>query len=565
MTATQGTPASSLRTDRPSPPFQRILIANRGEIAVRIMRTCRELGVQTVAVYSDADAAALHVRMADVAVRIGPAPASESYLRAEAIVAAALSAGAEAIHPGYGFLSERSSFAREVIQAGLVFIGPSPEAIAALGDKLTARRTVAAQDVPVVAGTFDPAPVDRPDDVAAIMEAAGRIGFPLMVKASAGGGGRGMRRVVSAGGLPAALAAASAEARSVFGDGSVYLEREVHPARHIEVQLLGDTQGGLVALGERDCSIQRRHQKLVEESPAPGLTPDERVGLHAMAVRAGLAAGLHSAATAEFLFDEERRFWFLEVNARLQVEHGVTELITDLDLVAEQLWIAAGRPLSSQVRAAAAAASAPGRHALEVRLYAEDPSRSFAPCAGRVTTWSMPAGPGVRVDTAIRAGDRVPTDYDPMIAKVMTVASDRGLAIARMRRALDEVEVTGIQTTLPFGQALVRDAAFITASELSVGWVAERWDGDARRAEVVPRAAAIAAGAVIAAVAADGAGDLGGSTGDPGETGPIRSSTAPDSGLSVRKDTARSDHDRSSDGSGWRQVGRSAATDRWPR
>ncbi|MEO6208349.1 MAG: biotin carboxylase N-terminal domain-containing protein [Candidatus Limnocylindrales bacterium] len=555
----------SLRTDTPAPPFKRILIANRGEIAVRIMQTCRDLGVETVAVYSDADASALHVRIADVAVRIGPAPATDSYLRADVIIAAALSTGAQAIHPGYGFLSERSAFAREVIQAGLVFIGPSPEAIDALGDKLTARRTVSAEDVPVVPGTFDPAPVDRPDDVASLVEAALRIGFPLMVKASAGGGGRGMRRVASADGLPAALAAASAEAASAFGDGSVYLEREVHPARHIEVQLLGDTHGDLVALGERDCSIQRRHQKLVEESPAPDLTTDERLQLHTMAVRAGRAAGLHNAATAEFLFDEERRFWFLEVNARLQVEHGVTELVTDLDIVAEQLWIAAGRPLSPRVRAAAAAASAPGRHALEVRVYAEDPSRSFGPSAGRVTAWSMPAGVGVRVDTAIRVGDRVSTDYDPMIAKVMTVAADRGLAIARMRRALDDVEVAGIQTTLPFGQALVRDPGFVSASKLSVGWVAEHWDGDARRAEVARMAAAIAAGAVIAADAEDGTAGQVCNARESGEPGSNRSSTSPDSGLSVRKDTGRFDLDPGNDGSRWRHAGRNVATDRWPR
>ncbi|HEX7347307.1 MAG TPA: biotin carboxylase N-terminal domain-containing protein, partial [Candidatus Limnocylindrales bacterium] len=329
-----------MRKDADGRPFARILIANRGEIALRIIRTCRDLDVETVAVYSDADADAAHVVAADAAVRLGPPPAGESYLRVDTVIAAARSAGAEAIHPGYGFLSERASFARAVTDAGLTFIGPPAAAIEALGDKLAARRTAMAADVPVVPGTFEPAPVDRPDAIDEVVAAAERIGFPLMVKAAAGGGGRGMRRVEAARALPSALVAASSEANAAFGDGAVYLEREVRPARHIEVQLLGDENGDVVALGERDCSVQRRHQKLVEETPAPGLTTDERRDLHAMAVRAGRAAGLTNASTAEFLFDTDRRFWFLEVNARLQVEHGVTELVTDLDLVAEQLWIA---------------------------------------------------------------------------------------------------------------------------------------------------------------------------------------------------------------------------------
>jgi acetyl/propionyl-CoA carboxylase alpha subunit len=513
------------------PPFNRILIANRGEIAVRIIRTCRDLGIETVAVYSDADADALHVRSADAAVRLGPAPTVDSYLRAEAVIEAALATGADAVHPGYGVLSERAAFARAVIDAGLVFVGPRPEAIAALGDKLTARRTAEDAGVPVVPGTFEPVAVDRADGVAAIVAAAETIGFPLFVKASAGGGGRGMRRVATSAELPAALAAGSAEAKAAFGDGSVYLEREVRPARHIEVQLLGDADGTIVALGERDCSIQRRHQKLVEESPAPGLTPDERAELHGLAVRAARAANLHNAATAEFLFDTDRRFWFLEVNARLQVEHGVTELVTDLDLVAEQLWIAAGAPLSEAVTAAAGAALAPARHAIEVRLAAEDPARAFSPSPGRVGLWQMPAGPGVRVDTAIRAGERVPPDYDPMIAKIMTVGTDRDAAIDRMRRALDEVVVTGIQTTLPFDRALMREDGF-ARGEISTDWVEARWDGAASRREALQKAAVVAAANVGVPTAAT--------------TG-----TAP----SLRKDT----------GTAWRSAGRTAATDRWPR
>ena len=521
-----------MRKDRP--PFRRVLVANRGEIAVRIMRTCRDLGIETVAVYSDADADALHVRTAEDAVRLGPAPATESYLRADAIIEAAVATGAEAVHPGYGFLSERATFARAVIDAGLAFVGPSPDAIEAIGDKLTARRTAEDAGVPVVPGTFDPVPVDRPDRVAAIVAAAEEIGFPLFVKASAGGGGRGMRRVETPAGLPAALAAGSAEAAAAFGDGAVYLEREVRPARHIEVQLLGDADGTTVALGERDCSIQRRHQKLVEESPAPGLTPSERAELHELAVRAARAAGLHNAATAEFLFDTDRRFWFLEVNARLQVEHGVTELITDLDLVAEQLWIAAGAPLSPAVIVASASALAPSRHAIEIRLAAEDPARAFSPSPGRVGTWQMPSGPGVRVDTAIQAGERVPPDYDPMIAKIMTVGTDRSAAIDRMRRALDEVVVTGIQTTLPFDRALVRDAGF-TRGELSTDWVQANWDGTASRNAALEGAARTAAGAMARSAA----------------SAAVPTATA----SSLHKDTA----------SAWRSAGRAAATDRWPR
>jgi acetyl/propionyl-CoA carboxylase alpha subunit len=521
-----------LRKDGDERPFARILIANRGEIALRIIRTCRDLGVETVAVYSDADADAAHVVAADAAVRLGPPPAGDSYLRGDSVIAAARSAGAEAIHPGYGFLSERASFARAVTDAGLTFIGPPAAAIEALGDKLAARRTAMAADVPVVPGTFEPAPVDRPDDIDGVVAAAERIGFPLMVKAAAGGGGRGLRRVEEARALPSALVAASSEANAAFGDGAVYLEREVRPARHIEVQLLGDETGDIVALGERDCSVQRRHQKLVEETPAPGLTTDERRDLHAMAVRAARAAGLTNASTAEFLFDTDRRFWFLEVNARLQVEHGVTELVTDLDLVAEQLWIAAGRRLSEEVRRAARDASSPTRHAIEIRLSAEDPSRAFAPAPGRIGAWSMPGGPGVRVDTAARAGDRVPPDYDPMIAKVMTVGKDRRSAIRRMRRALDEVVVTGIQTTLPFDRALVRDAAFLEddASALSTDWVAERWDGVAGR-ESLRRTAAIAAARAV------------------------EETTRPTP--SLRKDTVPR--------SKWAETGREGATDRWPR
>jgi len=469
------------------PPFRRVLIANRGEIAVRIIRACRELGMESVAVYSDADVGAAHVRLADVAVRIGPAPAAESYLRGDAIVRAAIDTGAEAIHPGYGFLAERAAFARAVEDAGLVFVGPSSASIAALGDKLAARRLAIAAEVPVVPGTTAPAAVDQPHEIEALLAEADKVGFPLLVKAAAGGGGRGMRRVTRREELPAALAAGAAESLAAFGDGAVYLEREIRPARHIEVQLLGDAAGTIVALGERDCSLQRRHQKLLEEAPAPGLADAERANLHELAVRVARGAGLQGAATAEFLFDTDRKPWFLEVNTRLQVEHGVTELVTGLDLVAEQFRIAAGTPLSPAVLEAAARAGHPERHAIEVRVSAEDPARDFAPTPGRIGHWAMPAGPGVRVDTAVEAGERVPPDYDPLIAKLLVVAADREGAIARLRRALDEAAVGGIQTTLPFHRYVARHAGF-GAGELSIDWVAEHWDGEADRANALAKA-----------------------------------------------------------------------------
>ena len=515
-----------------APPFHRVLIANRGEIAVRIIRACRELGMESVAIHSDADADALHVRLADVAVAIGPAAPSESYLRIDAVVAAALETGAEAIHPGYGFLAERAAFARAVEDAGLVFVGPSSVVIDALGDKLHARRVARDVGVAAVPGTLDRAPIDRPDQVAGVIAEAEAIGFPLLVKAAAGGGGRGMRRVESARDLPAALASGSAEAASAFGDGSVYLEREILPARHVEVQLLGDATGRVVAIGERDCSLQRRHQKLVEEAPAPGLTTDERRSLHEMAVRIAVAAGLRNAATAEFLRAEDGSFHFLEVNTRLQVEHGVTELVSGLDIVAEQFRLAAGRPLSVAALAAAERATEPGSHAIEVRIAAEDPGHDFAPSPGRVVHWVMPSGPGVRVDTGIEAGDRVPPEYDNLIAKVMVHAGDRHAAIDRLRRALDETEIGGIQTTLPFHRFVARDPSFREA-RVSTGWVGERWDGPAELARAV-RIGLLAAGL---AEEASGRGAVGPKPADPG----------------------------ASAGSGWRHAARAAAIDRRPR
>jgi acetyl-CoA carboxylase biotin carboxylase subunit len=513
-------------------PFRRVLVANRGEIAVRIIRACHEAGMEAVAVYSDADEAAQHVRLADIAIRIGPPPAPESYLRIDAVMAAALESSADAIHPGYGFLAERASFARAVEAAGIAFIGPPSGVIDALGDKLHARRVARDVGVPPVPGSLEPTPVDRPDQVAAILDEAERIGYPLLVKAAAGGGGRGMRRVATPAELPAALASGSFEAASAFGDGSVYLEREIAPARHIEVQLLGDDTGRVVALGERDCSLQRRHQKLVEEAPAPGLTVEDRRHLHELAVRIAAAAGLRNAATAEFLRATDGSFYFLEVNTRLQVEHGVTELVSGLDIVREQFWLAAGRPLSAEARAAAARAAEPQSHAIEVRIAAEDPGRDFTPTPGRIGRWVMPAGPGVRIDTAIEAGDRVPPEYDNLIAKIMVHAGDRPAAIRRLRRALDETEIGGLQTTLPFHRFVARSRSF-AAGDLSTGWVGESWDGPA----------AFGAAARLAQLAA-GLDALDGGPGMVGRALPAQSARA---------------------GGSWARNGRRAATERWPR
>ncbi len=494
------------------PPFRRLLVANRGEIAVRVIRTCRELGVETVAVYSDADAGALHVRLADQAVRLGPAPAAESYLRGDLIVEAALRTDAKAIHPGYGFLSEQAAFGSAVESAGLVFVGPAPATLASLGDKLEARASAAAVGVPIVPGMFEPlvvlavagakagsvagseadTPADTPAEIAQaaaeIARAASEIGFPLLIKAAAGGGGRGMRRVDDPSELEAAVAAAARESEQAFGDGSVYLERLIEGGRHIEVQLLGDDSGHVVALGERDCSTQRRHQKLVEEAPAQGLTQDQRKRVQQMAVSVASSVGLRNAATAEFLYAPDGAFYFLEVNARLQVEHGVTELISGLDLVREQLFIAAGEPLSQAVLAAAEIAATPRHHAIELRISAEDPARDFAPVPGLVTRWREPGGPGVRMDSGIEQGWRIPGDYDPMLAKILVVAPDREAALARARRAVDEFETGGVQTTLPFHAWLLRHPEF-TEGRLRTDLVARDWDPVPLRAAAAERAA----------------------------------------------------------------------------
>jgi 3-methylcrotonyl-CoA carboxylase alpha subunit len=475
------------------PPFGRLLIANRGEIALRIIRACQALGIETVAVHSDADVDALHVRAANQALRIGPPPASESYLRVDAIIEAALASGAEAIHPGYGFLSERAELAEACAAAGIVFVGPSPATLRALGNKLAARAAAAAASVPVVPGMLEPIAVEGDGREERLLAEAERIGWPLLVKAAAGGGGRGMRRVDQPAELVDAVGSAAGEAAAAFGDGSVYLERLVERARHVEVQLLGDNHGRLVALGERDCSTQRRHQKLVEEAPAPGLTGEARRRLHEMGLAVARTVGLRNAATAEFLLTPHGDFWFLEVNARLQVEHGVTELVSGVDLVAAQIRIAAGEAMPAEIAKAAATAATPTRHAIEVRISAEDPAHDFAPAPGRLMAWREPAGDGIRVDSGVEEGSVISPHYDPLLAKLLVVAPDRPAAIARLAGALADFGVGGLQTTLPFHNWLVCQPDFFAASGLATDLVERSWSPVPLAQAAALRAAQLAA------------------------------------------------------------------------
>ncbi len=477
----------------PGPPFRRLLIANRGEIAIRVMRACRDLGIETVAVYSDADAHDLHVSLADRAERIGAAPAAESYLSIDAILAAARRSGAEAIHPGYGFLSETALFADAVEAAGLVFVGPPAATLAALGDKLAARRTATAVGVPIVPGLSVELQTDGTGPFA---DELARIGFPALLKAAAGGGGRGMRQVEGVDEIGPALALARQEARAAFGDGTIYLERLVAPARHVEVQLLGDRFGNLAVLGERECSVQRRHQKLVEETPSPAVTPRIREALFDSARRIAKAVDFHNAGTVEFLLDADGAHYFLEMNTRLQVEHGVTELVTGLDLVGWQIRVAAGERLPDDLL------DAPRQgHAIEVRLYAEDPHDHFRPSAGTVTAWQMPSGPGVRVDAGVKGDTALAPEYDPLLAKLMVHGADRPAALARLRRALDETVIGGVQTDLSFHRWLVDEPDFVGGA-YHTGLIAERWgDGPPISAADAAIAALVAARARLQGVA----------------------------------------------------------------
>ncbi|MFQ5595806.1 MAG: acetyl-CoA carboxylase biotin carboxylase subunit [Anaerolineae bacterium] len=430
--------------------FKKVLIANRGEIAVRILRACREIGVQTVAVYSDVDRPALHVRYADEAYHIGPAPARDSYLRIDKLIDVARKSGAEAIHPGYGFLAENSEFASACEEAGVAFIGPPADAIAAMGDKVEARRLMKDAGVPVIPGTD----VDLKDEE--IVSATDEVGFPLFIKAAAGGGGKGMRLVTDPSELERSLGAARREAMGAFGDDRVYLERAIQRARHVEIQVLADARGNTIHLGERECSIQRRHQKLIEESPSTAINDEIRQQMGDVAIRAAEAVGYRSAGTVEFLLDQDQNFYFLEMNTRLQVEHPVTEFVTGIDIVKEQLRGAAGRSLRYTQDDIALKG-----HAIECRITAEDPYNNFLPSSGRIANIYEPTGPGVRVDAGVYEGFEVSLYYDPLIAKLIVWGDTRGEALLRMRRALNEYRIIGIQTSIPFHQQVIDMTSFI--------------------------------------------------------------------------------------------------------
>jgi acetyl-CoA carboxylase, biotin carboxylase subunit len=428
--------------------FSRVLIANRGEIAVRVIRTLHELGVEAVAVYSTADREAMHVRLADRAVCIGPPPPGESYLRIPSVVAAATTTRCDAVHPGYGFLAESPAFAEACADNELEFIGPRPETMARMGNKIHAKQELSAAGVPVVPGS------EGVTNLQEARETAAEIAFPILLKAAAGGGGKGMRVVNSMEELEPAFQLASAEADAAFGDSHLYVEKVVRPARHVEVQVLADDRGGVLTLGERECSIQRRHQKLIEESPSPALSPESREAIESAAERAARAVGYRNAGTFEFLLAPDGSFYFMELNARLQVEHPVTELVTGYDLVREQLRIASGEPLDQTGR------SVRRGHALEVRINAEDPARDFLPCPGRIERFSAPLGPGVRVDTWAEDGCLVSPFYDSLLGKLVVWDVERPQAIARCLRALGELRIEGVPTTVPAAIDILRSEEF---------------------------------------------------------------------------------------------------------
>jgi acetyl-CoA carboxylase, biotin carboxylase subunit len=437
--------------------LRKILVANRGEIAVRVIRACRDMAVASVAVYSECDRAARHVRMADEACAIGPNAPSESYLNIDRLIDAARRTGADAVHPGYGFLAENAQFATACRDAGLTFIGPTPEAIALMGSKTEARRAAIAAGVPVVPGTEQPFAADDPDE--AIAAAAAGIGYPLLIKAVAGGGGKGMRMVAGAADLASGIRAARSEAGTAFGDSAIYLERRLARPRHIEVQLLGDQHGTVLPFVERECSIQRRHQKVIEESPSPVVTPALRLQLTSAAAAVARGVGYTSAGTIEFLVDDEDRFWFLEMNTRLQVEHPITEMVTGIDFIEWQIRIARGERLDFDP----VLANTPDGHAIECRIYAEDPDRGFIPSPGRIAALRAAAGPWVRDDGGAESGGEVPIHYDALISKLSAWGPDRPRAIARMTRALREYEVLGIRTTVPFFRWILGQPAFLAA------------------------------------------------------------------------------------------------------
>ncbi|HEX2173302.1 MAG TPA: acetyl-CoA carboxylase biotin carboxylase subunit [Dehalococcoidia bacterium] len=470
-------------------PFDKILIANRGEIAVRVIRACRDLGIETVAIFSEADRLAPHVRLADEAYLVGGPQPRESYLVIPNILEAARRSGAQAIHPGYGFLSENTDYARACRDAGVVFIGPSPESIEAMGEKTAARRLMSEAGVPVVPGELTPIP-----DAETMARRAREIGFPVMVKAAGGGGGKGMRVVETAEEIAGAFRSASSEAVSSFGNGDLYLEKLVRPARHIEVQILADNHGHVLHLGERECSIQRRHQKVIEECPSPIVDAELRERLGQAGVAAARAVNYSGAGTIEFLMGPDKEFYFLEMNTRLQVEHPITEQVTGIDLVRQQILIAAGEPLAirqEDVRWTG--------HAIECRVTAEDPMNNFLPSIGRIEALQEPSGPGVRVDSGIRAGGEISLYYDPMIAKLIVWGETRQVAIDRMLRALTEYVIQGPITNIPFHR-LILDTEPFRAGNLSTDFIAEHWSPDALETE---RDRLRLAAAVLGALVAD--------------------------------------------------------------
>jgi acetyl-CoA carboxylase, biotin carboxylase subunit len=443
--------------------FESVLIANRGEIALRVIRGCRELGVRSVAVYSDADAGAPHVRAADAAVNIGPAPSSQSYLLGDRIIEAAIREGAQAIHPGYGFLSEREWFARAVRDAGLVFIGPPAEAIAAMGSKTAARTLAVAHGVPVVPGT-----TESIADAEHAAEIASKFGYPVLLKAAAGGGGKGMRVVREPSEIAASFDAARREAKNAFGDDAIYLEKYIEGPRHVEIQIIGDMHGNMVHLGERECSVQRRHQKMIEEAPSVAVSPELRAEMGATAVRAARAAGYVNAGTCEFLLARDGSYYFLEMNTRLQVEHPVTELVTGIDLVQWQLRVASGQPLGFRQDDIS-----PTGWAMECRITSEDPANDFLPSTGRISYLHLPSGPGVRWDGGIEIGSEVSLHYDPMLAKLIVHAPTRNLAVERMHRALSELVIGGVETSREFHLRVMEDSEF-RAGAIEIQWLERR-------------------------------------------------------------------------------------------
>ncbi len=475
-------------------PFSKVLVANRGEIAVRVFRTLRELGIDSVAVYSEPDRDKLHVAVADEAYLLGPGPAAESYLRVDRILDAATRAGAEAVHPGYGFLAESPSFARAVAAAGLVWIGPPPEAIEAMGSKIAARERMRSAGVPIVPGGVEPA-----GDASEALRIADEIGYPVAIKASAGGGGKGFRVALGRDEVERAFEAASREGEAYFADGTVYVERYLEDPRHVEVQVLADEHGHVVHLGERDCTIQRRHQKLVEETPSPAVDDDLRQRIGAIAIEAARAVGYRSAGTVEGLLAADGSYYFLEMNTRIQVEHTVTEAVTGLDLVREQVLVAAGEPLSVTQEDIALRG-----HAIECRINAEDAVQGFLPSPGRITAYREPAGIGVRVDSGVRAGDEVSGLYDPLLAKLVVHDVDRERARKRMLRALEEYVIEGPTTLVPFHRALLESACFAEAGTCRDFVESDELKGRVRQLEQEAREGVQPASAV--ASAADGAG-----------------------------------------------------------